>query len=1147
MTEPSRSSSLLHPVLVYFTRHRTAANLIMVLVLALGTLSYGQIRSQFFPDIIIESVDVRVNWDGAGAEDIDFAIVQLLEPVLLAVEGVSSTSSVSSEGHARITLEFEPGWDIMRGVDDVRAAVDATTGLPDDVDEPVVRQNAWRDRVTDVVITGPVSVQLLGRYVDEFIVRLFGAGVTRSTIRGIEAPLTVIEVPEKELVRNDISLRDIATAVGEEAEADPSGEIASAAARVRTGEEKRTVEEIESIALRSFPDGSRLYVGDVARIHVEGIDRGRAYFVDQDPAVSIRIDRTDRGDAIALQRQVEDVAAELIRELPPGVSIDLIRTRAEYITGRLNILLENGALGLTLVVALLFLFLNARTAFWVAVGIPTAMMAALAMMYAFGYTLNMISLFALIICLGLVVDDAIVVGEHADFRARHLGEAPGTAAENAATRMFAPVFAATITTIIAFFSITAVGGRFGDLLADLPFTVIVVLAASLLECFIILPNHMKHALAHSARQHWYDMPSTLFNRGFRWFRDRVFRRFIAGVITFRYPVIAGLILLLAGQVAIVIKGEVPWRFFNAPEQGSISGNFAMVPGATRSDTLDMMREMQRATRVVGANLATEHGINPVTYVVAEVGGNTGRGLPGASTIDRDLLGSVAIELIDADLRPYSSFEFVAALQSEVRRHPLLETLSFRGWRGGPGGDALSVNFFGASANSLKDAAEALKSELARYPEVSAVEDDLAYDKAELILALRPQGEALGFTIDGVAGVLKNRLGGVTAASFPDGARTSEIRVQLPEAELTADFLERSVLRTGAGEYVPLADIVSVTERKGFSTVRRQNGIRLVAVTGDISEDDPQRAEDISAEIEAVIIPAIEERFGVSASFAGLAEQERDFFADARFGFTLCMIGIYLTLAWIFSSWTRPLVVLAAIPFGLTGAIHGHLMWDVPLSIFSIIGLIGLAGIIINDSIVLVSTVDEHARKQGLIPAIINGTTVRLRPVLLTTLTTVLGLLPLLYETSQQASFLKPTVITLCYGLGFGLVLVLLLVPALLAVHADITLRIVSLRRALRTGRRERAIFLPVLLALASGVALFGATLGHTLLRGSLPDILASILSPALPVQLAALTLFLAGLLVICLAALLLGWALAALGRGATDQAPGSGPLTVTDS
>ncbi|MDE0531624.1 MAG: efflux RND transporter permease subunit [Albidovulum sp.] len=1135
MLEREKGISPLALALSYFTRHKTAANLIMLLVIALGAASYPQLRSQFFPDVVVERVNVVVNWDGAGAEDIDNAIVQLLEPSLLAVEGVESTSSVSNEGNARITLEFEPGWDMQRGTDDVRAAVDATTGFPEDSEEPRVQQGAWRDRVTDVVISGPVSVDLLSRYADEFVVRLFGVGVTRSTIRGIEAPMTIVEVPERELIRSDVSLAEVASAIGEEAETDPAGEIAGVAARVRTGIEKRTADEIESITVRSYPDGSKLYVGDVGRVLVEGADRRRAYYVGENPAVSIRVDRSDRGDAIALQRKVEAIAADISAELPQGVKVDLIRTRAEAITGRLNILFENGALGLLLVVTLLFLFLNARTAFWVAAGIPTAMMATVAMMYAFGFTLNMISLFALIISLGMVVDDAIVVGEHADFRARNLGESPVMAAENAAARMFAPVFAATITTIIAFYSITTISGRFGSLLADLPFTIIVVLAASLLECFIILPNHMRHALTKSAKQSWFDLPSLAVNKGFNWFRERLFRPFIAGVVALRYPVVAGAVFVLATQAVLVVNGQVPWRFFNAPERGSVSGNFAMLPGASRSDALEMMRELQRAAEAVGAKLEDEFGSNPLTYVLGEVGGNTGRGLSGASTKDRDLLGSVAIELIDADFRPYSSFEFVAELQSEVRRHPLLETLSFRGWRGGPGGDSLSVEIYGASAKILKGAAEALKTELARYPEVSAVEDDLSYDKEDFILDLKPQGNALGFSIDGIARVLKNRLGGVSAATFPQGNRTGEIRVRLPEQELTADFLERTFMRTAAGEYVPLADIVRVKRSSGFSTVKRQNGIRLVKVTGDISEDDPKRAEEITREIEEEIIPRMENEHGVASRFSGLAEQEREFLSDAKLGFAICLIGIFLTLAWIFSSWTRPIIVLAIIPFGLIGAIHGHNVWDVPLSIFSVMGLIGLSGIIVNDSIVLVSTVDEYSKNRGLVPAIVDAATDRLRPVLLTTLTTVFGLAPLLYESSQQASFLKPTVITLCYGLGFGLVLVLLVVPSLLAIHADIAKRFSSLRRAFRTGPAGRPVFAAVVGASLAGMALLISTIGSVVVSGDLPQILAPYAPQSVPKQMFALATFAAGFAVICLAAFFVGSVLANLSIRRRDR------------
>ncbi|MEL6702222.1 MAG: efflux RND transporter permease subunit, partial [Pseudomonadota bacterium] len=325
----------------------------------------------------------------------------------------------------------------------------------------------------DVVITGPVGVDQLGRFADELVTRLFAEGVTRATIRGVAAPSTIVEVPSLSLIQNDVTMAEIAAAIAAEAVADPAGDV-SGNARVRTGVAKRAADEIEAIVLRSNPDGSKLLVGDVARVQVEGIDRNRAYFVGENPAISVRVDRSPQGDAIEIQRTVEKVAADMVATLPEGTSIDLIRTRAEAITGRLNILLENGLMGLALVVGLLFLFLNARTAFWVAAGIPVAMAAAIALMYASGLTINMISLFALIITLGIVVDDAIVVGEHADYRARVLREPPQVAAESAAARMFTPVFSATITTCIAFFGLLAVGGRFGSLIADIPFTVIVV-------------------------------------------------------------------------------------------------------------------------------------------------------------------------------------------------------------------------------------------------------------------------------------------------------------------------------------------------------------------------------------------------------------------------------------------------------------------------------------------------------------------------------------------------------------------------------------------------------------------------------------------------------------------------------------------------
>ncbi len=1113
-------------ILSYFTRHSTAANLLLVVLIVLGLAAVPKMRAQFFPDVVIDNVSVTILWQGAGAEDVDAAIVQVLEPVLLAVEGVESSTSTSSEGRARIFLDFEPDWDMSRAADDVQAAVDVITTLPEAADDPKVKRGAWRDRVTDVIITGPVGTDQLGLFADELVTRLFAEGVTRTTIRGVAAPETVIEVPSVNLIAHDVTMQQIAVAIAQEVDADPAGDVAGGTARVRTGVEKRSADQIAGIVLRVNPDGSNLTVGDVGTVTVAGIDRVRSYFVGDDPAISVRIDRSARGDAIKIQHKVEQVAEGMLETLPKGVSIDLIRTRAEYISARLNVLLDNGLMGLLLVVTLLFLFLNARTAFWVAAGIPVAMLAAIALMYVAGLTINMISLFALIITLGIVVDDAIIVGEYADARVRKLGEGPVEAAENAARRMALPVFSATLTTLIAFFGLMAIGGRFGDLIADIPFTVIVVLTASLVECFLILPHHMSHALAHSARNHWYDFPSRVVNRGFVWVRETLFRPLMALVIWARYPVFAGVLLILASQVALFINGEVKWRFFNAPERASVTGNFAMANGASRADTLAMMREMQRATEDLAKDYEDRYGANPLEYVVAQIGGNTGRGLSGSRSKDPDQLGSIAIDLIDADLRPYSSFAFVGELQDAVNKHPLVETVSFRGHRSGPGGDALHVEFYGATAETLKAASEALKEAMSRYPAVTAVEDNLAYDKEEMILELTAQGRALGFTIDALGRVLRDRLNGVEAATFPDGPRSATIRIELPKGELTADFLERTQLRTPVGNYVPLADIVSVEQRTGFSTVRRENGIRLIAVTGDISEDDPTVAADVMRALETEILPKIASEQQVEWRLSGLAEQENDFLNDARLGLMLTLMGIYLVLAWVFSSWTRPIVVMAIIPFGLVGTIYGHNYWGVPLSMFSVVGILGMTGIIINDSIVLVTTIDEYAEERGLLPSIIDGAADRLRPVMLTTMTTVLGLMPLLFERSSQAQFLKPTVITLVYGLGFGMVLVLLVVPALMAMQQDVSRQITALKRALRT-RRALGLRAVMALSVLAMLAWLGATMGWVVYTGAIAAPLVGVLPmlATLPAMIAAFGVFIAGVA----AAVVAGFIIVSLG------------------
>ncbi len=1050
----SPEGSFFASLLDYMVQHRTAANLLLAVMVLSGVVAATQIRTQFFPDFVREKIDVDVSWSGAGPEDMDRAVVEILDPQLLAINGVDETTSVAREGRANIELEFEDGWDMGQATDEVKAAVDqARSSLPDGIDEPVVSRYVYKDRVTDVVIYGPVNIDQLARFAEDLQTQLFRQGITRVSLTGLTDPIIRVNVGEAMLIQHDLTIGGIADTVAAEMETTPSGDVSGGSARLRTGQNRRSEEDLGDIVIKAPSQGEKLHLRNVAEIVTEGVETGRAYFHKNMPAVVLRVDRSAQGDTISIQRDVERITAEFQKSLPEGVVVQLTRTRSQNIIDRMNILIHNGLFGLALVLGFLFLFLSSRTAFWVAAGIPVAMTATIGLMYMFGLTLNMVSVFALIICLGIVVDDAIVVGEHADFLHRR-GYSPEEAASLAARRMTAPVFSASITTLIAFAGLVTVGGRFGTLIADIPFTVAVLLIASLVESFLILPAHMRHALAASKKQHWYDLPNRLFNRAFVWYRERIFRKVISWIITIRYPAIGFAVMILALSLTLFFDGSVRWRFFNAPERSVISASFAMLPGAERSDTKAMVAEMERALSVVDQRFGEKYGTNPVDFALSTVGGTAGWGLSGADTKDVDLLGGISIEILDPDLRPYTAFQFIGDWNKEIVTPPLLETLTLRREHSGPGGNAIDVRLYGPGTKTLKAAAEDLKQSLALMDGVSAIEDTLAYDKPELNLTLTPRGEALGFTTDDVARILRNRLEGVEVAEFPVGRRTATVKVLMPDEETDASFLYTTRIRTNSGAYVPLNEIIEVSSSYGFSSVRRTDGLKTLRVTGDISQDDPETARRVMQRLNEELLPQIAAEYDVESEVGGLAEQESNFLSEAAIGFGLCLIGIYLTLAWIFESWTRPLTIMIIIPFGAIGMLWGHYLHGIPLSMFSVVGFIGMSGIIINDSIVLVTTIDSYAERQPFRKALVNGVCDRLRAVILTSATTVFGLAPLLFETSRQAQFLLPTVITLSYGLAVGLFLVILTTPALLAIQHDAGMSLSSGRRLAKIRGRK---------------------------------------------------------------------------------------------
>lgn len=1081
-------------VLSYFTRHHTAANFLMVIMLVLGLFAASKIRSQFFPDVVIDTVSVTVDWEGAGPEEIDDAVVALLSPGLAGVEGVTGSTAVSKEGSTTITLTFEPGWDLGRATEDVKAAVEGVRALPEGSDVPVERRGDWKDKVTEVVIYGPIAPEQLGRIGDEFIASLYREGITRTVLNGVAAPQIEVTVPEEARIRHDVALSEVAGAISAQVAARPAGDIAGGAARLRAGVEQREAEDIRAMVVRVNPDGSKLYVRNLANVSVTGSDAGRAYYFEGVPAVNIRVDRGADGDAIRMEETVRRLADELRPSLPTGTDIRLINTRAQDITDRLDILMSNGAQGLVLVLVVLFLFLSARTAFWVAMGIPVSMLAAVGVMYAAGYTLNMMSLFALIITLGIVVDDAIVVAEHADARARKGGEPPDVAPVNAVRRMLGPVFSSTITTILAFVGLLFVGGSFGTLIGDIPVVVAAVLVASLVESFLILPHHMRQALIAGAKASWIDLPSTWFNKLFTAFSERAFAPVMRLAITARYLVVAIMLFGLAYAGSAVITGKVAWSFFTAPEAGSVSGNFAFLPGASREDAHALTEELARATDAVAKRYEAESGIYPVVHALTQVGGTASKGLPGQETMDPDTLGSIDIGLVGADQRAFSAQDFVRELQAEVVRPAGLAIMSFRTQGVGPGGDSLAVNFYGDDSFTLKAAATELVAALGDFPEVTGLEDSLPWGREDVVLTLTPAGEALGFTTGSVGGELFSRFNGITAAEFPAGTRTTAVTVVPPLAELGAGRLDDMLLRAPSGAWVPLGEIADAESEVTFSTVSRENGRRLVTVTGAMAEGDPVRAAEIATALREEILPTIAARHNVEWDLGGLALQEDEFLDEAMVGFLLCILGIYIALGWVFGSWTSPLVVMAVIPFGLIGTVWGHAQFGLAMSLFTVIGLIGMSGIIINDAIVLLTTIQDYSRSRPILAAAIEGTKDRLRPIMLTTLTTVLGLAPLMHEESRQSLFLKPTVVTLVYGLSVGLFIVLFLVPSLLVIKDDAARAVASQRRMLRGGRVAPAVRGSLGAGLVLMLAVVALTLGPWAMTGQAPGWLAALLA-----------------------------------------------------
>jgi multidrug efflux pump subunit AcrB len=1020
------------PFIQFFIRHNTAANLLMILMVVIGIISLDRLNRQFFPSFDVEVIAVSVTWTGATAEDVDANIVQPLEPELRTITDVKKVSSNSYEGLASIEVEFEFGADLKQGLADVETAVDLID-FPAEAEQPRVIKAEFYDAISSLVLSGPFSVEALRVIAKDVKEDLQRRGVDRIEIKGIPDDIILIEVSEGELARLGMSLNTIADAIGRTSIDVPAGSLADGSLRVRSLGLLRSAAEYENIEIVIRPDGSRVLLKDIATI-TENVEYSGFVGLTRkgQTAVELNFRRSKTNDSLDVDATIQDWLEGFRLRAPDTLVIEQYQIQANLIKERISLLVKNGAGGLVLVVLVLFLFLPGRVALWVAAGIPVAFLATFGVMLAMGQTINMISLFGLIMALGIVVDDAIVIGEHTEYLHQKRGLPLPEAAGVAATRMGPPVVSAMLTTVSAFLPLFTVKGIIGEIISAIPLVVVAVLIASLAEVFLILPAHLAH-FGGKARGMKYGF-RLWFDEKFNAFRDGSFRRSVGFAVKWRFATIAVAVGMLALSIGMLAGGRVGFVFFTSPEADVAYGNVVMAPGTSRSQTERMVGELERALIVAEDKVTEGQGglINMyVTNLGATVSGDQGGNSGGA-----DNHAGVVVELITADLRDVRMRDFVSAWRSEVRPIAGLERLTIRAPTGGPPGRDIDIRLMGDDLNRLKLAAGEVIDIIRTIPSADAINENLNYGAEERIIRLTSQGKALGFTVSSVGQQLRAALDGVVVKRFPRGDEEVTVRLSLPDTETDTDNIGNVRVIAPNGQFVQLADIATVENRLGFSVVRRQDGFREVSVTADLDNAVISSPEALE-KVEAGGLAEIAKKYNLRYRFDGRDAESAETFADMAVGGMMALVCIYIILAWVFSSWLLPVPVMIMIPFALIGAVLGHYVMGLTMTILSLFALIALAGIVVNNSIILVSTIERRMEEmENRIEAIISGTTDRLRPVILTSVTTICGLSTLMFEGSLQAQFLIPMATTIVFGLAITTLLVLFVVPSALAIGED---------------------------------------------------------------------------------------------------------------
>ena len=1038
--------------IAWMAGHPVAANLLMIFILVAGVFSMSAVVVEVFPDFDLGAVQVRVEYPGASPEEVEEGIIQKIEERVEAIEGVSQINSTASEGVGVVFIELNLGENTASRLDEIKAEVDRITSFPADAEKPEVTEVTSRSRVIEIAVHGDAPERTLkeiaNRIKDDLSTMPEISYVQTSGVRDYEIS---VNVSNDVLRAYGISLDDVAMAIRRASLDLPGGRVDTESEEILVRVKGRNYDRADfaKILVRGSRDGATLRLDQIATINDGFQDADLLTLYNDDPAAMVQVFRTSDEQVLEIVRVVETyLEEEAVPSMPKGVEVSIWQNDAELLESRINLLRKNGIIGLILVLIALTLFLDLRLSWWVAVGISLSFIGTFAVMPWLDISINMMSLFGFILAIGIVVDDAIVVGENI-YSEREKGRGPLEAAIKGTQRVAVPVVFAVLTTVAAFTPLLFVPGSIGKFLKFIPMIVIAVLLFSLIESLFILPHHLSHLPEHAHMR----LP-----RGLRWVEkiqsavQSALQRFIDGPVdrTVRFAtehygvVIASAIALVLVAMGLVAGRYISFSFLPRIEGDNVIAQVEMPQGTPAGRTQEVASYIEAVGRQVADSLAREAGTDHPS-MVEDVYVSVGRypsadGGPGAGalpTFVESNKAEVNFRLLDAEQRDVMSSDFEKAWREAVGDLPGTRSLTFSSQVINLGAPVqLEVSHPDTAVLFL--AAAEIQEELGAYAGVYDVRNDQDVGKREVELQLRPQARTLGVTLDDLARQVRAAFFGSEAVRVQRGREEVRVYVRLPKDERSslADIQQYRIM-TPSGAAIPLRELADVAFGTAPSTIRRVDGRRIVTVTAEVDRTVITGSE-VNAELTNTILPAAQERFpALRYGFGGEQREQSRALGGMIRGFILALFVMYTLLAIPFGSYIEPLIIMAAVPFGFIGAVFSHLFMGIDLGMLSMFGLVGLSGVVVNDSLVLLDFVNsEHREGKPMDEAILSAARIRFRPILLTTMTTFLGVFPMIIERSVQAQFLVPMAVSLGFGVLFATFVIMVLVPALTMLQHD---------------------------------------------------------------------------------------------------------------